>query len=551
MADPLAEARSAFQRGAWRQASEAFFAAQESEPLALDDVERLTASVHLLGHPERGREIMAAAYHRFEGSDPAAAARCAFWIGHDLLFRGSEGEANAWFGRARQQLTAAPAECPEHGLIEAADGIRTMFSGDPAAAEAMLSHAVDLGRRCQDPALIAIGCHGRGRALIAQGRLEEGMAVLDEVMVFAGEGHVPPVLLGDVYCGVLEACHQVFDVRRAREWTAAFTRWCETQPDLVPYRGPCMVYRVELLRLAGAWQDAFQEARKACDWLVDPLSIEGPGDAFYQLAELHRLRGEWPEAESAYREASRHGRPPEPGIALLWLERGHLSAAVAATARALQEAAGDQCRRAELLGSHIEILLAAGDVARAREAVKELDELAGIFRAASLRATGDGLRGRLLIAEGSPSESLPWLRKAWTGWQRLDAPFEAARIRVQIGLACRALGDGDSAEMEFDAARWVFEELGASPELARLDSLALPLGSAPVPGGLTPREVQVLGLIAAGKTNREIALALVISEHTVARHVQNMLAKLAFPSRTRLAAYAIEQGFAAPAATQN
>jgi DNA-binding CsgD family transcriptional regulator len=550
MTDSLAAGREAFARRSWHEAMEHFRLAEADGPLPSDDAEKLATSLHLMGREAEGREVLVAGYYReVEGGRARNAARLAFWVGHGLMFAGDDIQSSAWFGRARELLDDV--DCAESGMVMIGDAIRLLFSGDPAGAERTFSTALDIGRRCQDAGLVAMGSHGRGRSLIALGRIEEGMAQLDEVMMTATEGRVPPIVVGDLYCGVLEACHDVFDYRRAREWTSALMRWCESQPDLVPYRGPCLVHRVELLRFGGEWQDALTEARKACEWLSAPLSPEGPGDAYYQIGELHRLRGEFAEAEEAYREASRHGKRPDPGLALFWLGRGQIAAARTAVSRALEEAADDRVRRAELLGAYVEVLLAAGDHAAARLAARELAELAGVFGAAALSAAADSALGRVLIAEGSPAESLSLLRKAWTAWQRLDAPFESARVRVQIGIAYRALGDVDSAAMEFDAARWVFQELGAAPDLAKLDAMAPPLGAAPLPGGLTTREADVLRLIAAGRTNREIAAALFISEHTVARHVQNMLAKLGFASRTRLAAFAIEQGLGGQQHSQN
>jgi DNA-binding CsgD family transcriptional regulator len=457
------------------------------------------------------------------------------------MFTGDESQSNAWFARARTVLEEYGHDGPERGYPLVIDGIRQMFAGDPAAAVTLLSEAQAIGKRFNDATLGAMAGHGLGRALVALGRTAEGMAALDEVMVAVVGGEVSPVAAGDLYCGVIEACHEVFDIRRAGEWTSALTRWCESQPDLVPYRGPCLVHRVELLRLQGDWQHAFEEARRACEWLSAPVSPEGPGDAHYQIAELHRLRGEFAQAEEAYRQASRAGRQPEPGLALLWLARGQGEAARTAVHRALEEAGDNRSRRAELLGAYVEILLALGDTAAAGGAASELAGIASAFEALLLTASSDRATGRILIAEGSPASALAPLRRAWTAWQRLEAPYEAARERVQIGIAYQELGDHESAAMEFDAARWVFQELGATPELARLDALDPAISAAESSSGLTAREIEVLRLIAAGRTNKEIASMLVISEHTVARHVQNMLAKLSFSSRTRLATFAIEQ----------
>jgi ATP/maltotriose-dependent transcriptional regulator MalT len=358
---------------------------------------------------------------------------------------------------------------------------------------------------------------------------------------------VSPLLVGNLYCGLLEACQEVFDVHRAREWTSVFSRWCEGQPDLVPYRGPCLVHRVEVMRLRGDWEDALEEARRACDWLSLPNSPEGPADALYQLAELHRLRGDLDGAEAAYREASRLGRRPDPGLALLWLARGEVNAAAAAVRRTLDEAGTDPGNRCSLLAAYVEVLLALGDYAAAEKARAELAEIAAALDALPLRALVDQMTGAVLIATGEPRPALAALHRSYDSWKQLAAPYEAARVRVLIAAACRALGDDESAAIEVEAARLVFERLGAAPDLARLAERA----PAKTAEGLTPREIEVLRLLAAGETNRGIAACLVISEHTVARHVQNMFEKLDLPSRTALAAFAVERGLAHPRPPQN
>jgi DNA-binding CsgD family transcriptional regulator len=328
------------------------------------------------------------------------------------------------------------------------------------------------------------------------------------------------------------------------------TRWCEGRTELMPYRGVCLVRRVELMRFQGDWEAALEEARRACDWLSHPASLEGPGSALYQIGELNRLRGDFAAADEAYRHASRLGKSPEPGLALLWLANGQMDVAATAVGRALDEVGDNGARRADLLRACVEIRLAMDDVVGARAAAAELTALAATLDVLPMRALADQAQGSVLIAHGDALAALPFLRRSWTAWQQLDAPYEAATTRVLIGSACRALGDEESAAMELDAARWVFERLGAKPDLARLEGLS-PSTTSDNAGGLTPREIEVLALVAAGETNKGIAAALIISEHTVARHVQNMLRKLGFGSRASLAAFAVEKGLAFRSPGQN
>jgi ATP/maltotriose-dependent transcriptional regulator MalT len=262
--------------------------------------------------------------------------------------------------------------------------------------------------------------------------------------------------------------------------------------------------------------------------------------AFYQLAELHRLRGEVAKAVQAFRQASRFGRRPQPGLAQLRLAQGQVDAAMAAISTALDEAP-NRLARSKLLAAYVDIALAATDVPSARAAADELAEIAAELETPLVRAVAAHATGAVLIAEGHPRAALAELRNAWAAWQELGAPYETGRVRVLVGLAYRALQDEDTAAMELDAARQLFAQLGAVPELTRLDGYT---GKRPVaePSGLSPREVEVLRLVAAGKTNHAIATELFLSDKTVERHVSNMLTKLGVSSRTAAAAYAFERG---------
>jgi DNA-binding NarL/FixJ family response regulator len=367
------------------------------------------------------------------------------------------------------------------------------------------------------------------------------VALLDEIMVTLLVQQLSPVMVGIAYCHVIDMCQGMFELGRAREWTAALTRWCDSQPGLVPYRGNCLVHRCEIFQLQGAWGEALDAAERACEWLAGPAQWDSLGSAYYQLGEIQRLRGEFAPAEDAYRQASRAGRDPEPGMSLLQLAQGRVRVAAAAIRRALDEAE-DALDRARVLPAHVEIMIAAEHVEAAREGASELGTISDELHAPLyLHALTAQATGAVLLAEGDARGALQQLRKAHAAWRDLDAPYQVARAREMTGLACQALQDDASAQLELDAARLVFEELGAAPDLARVGALARTRKGA---GGLTARELEVLQLIASGKSNRAIARHLVISEKTVARHISNILTKLGLSSRTEAAAFAYTHGLA-------
>lgn len=531
MLSSVVAGRDAFRRRAWREAYDLLAEADAEDGLAIEDLERRAIAAHLLGADEYANLWARAHAECVRAGDVARAARCAFWLAYGLLDHGEVARGNGWLGRAAKLIDGL--DCVEQGYLLVPQGI-ACFAEDPAAALERFAAATGIGERFGDAGLSALGRMSQGQALIALDRWAEAIPVLDAAMVAVSTDDIPPVVAGNVFCGAIDACRGVFDVVRTREWTIALTRWCDAQPDLVPFRGECLVHRAEAMQLRGEWPDAADEADRACDLLT---GRRGHGEALYRAGELRRLRGHFAEAEQAYRAASQAGREPLPGLALLRLAQGETGAATGAIRRILAEASG-AAARATILAPYVEIMLASGETGAASTGAQELNAIAAEMGTPYLRAMAAGAEGAVLLSSGEPRAALAPLRRAWTTWRSLEVPYEAARVRVLIGLACRALDDQDGAEMELDAARLGFQNLGAATDQARVDALLAPRRSAS--SGLTSRELEVVALVAKGRTNREIAAALVISEHTVARHVQNIFAKLGLTSRTAVGSYAYE-----------
>lgn len=535
----LRQARDSFDRSAWGEAYEGLAAADGRGPLASEDLERLAIAAQLLGRPDESASAGARAHlEAIREGDVERGVRCAIWLGMALMQRGEMAQAGGWLARAARLIEETGYDGVERGSLLVPQALQSLMAGEPAAALAIFEQVAVIAERYGDRDLLTLGRLGRGQSLIAMSDAARGVPLLDEAMTAVIAGDVSPIVAGIVYCAVIEACQSLFDVRRAQEWTTALSRWCEGQPDLVPFRGNCLVYRAELMRFHGAWQDAADEAQRAREWLSRPPPEPAVGEALYQLAELDRLRGAFASAEATYREASSWERRPEPGLALLRLAQGDVDAAAASIRRALAEAT-DDLARARLLEPQVEIALAAGDIAAARVAADGLASLAEAFGAPLLRAMADRSDGAVRLAEGDVDGALGVLRRAWDAWRDLDAPYEAARVRLLVGRACRELGDLHGAALEFEAAREVFERLRAAPDLARLERESAAFATRR-PAGLSPREVEILRLIAAGNTNRAIAAAVGISERTVDRHVSNIFTKLDVSTRAAATAFAYE-----------
>ncbi|WP_314195135.1 LuxR C-terminal-related transcriptional regulator [uncultured Arthrobacter sp.] len=558
----LAQGREAYAARRWPDAVGQYTAADQDAELPAGDLEQLATSVILTGRASEGVDILARAHLKYlaDGDYPAA-GRCAFWTGMNLMLLNEPARSAGWFARAHRIAEDMPEPCPFEGLLSVPAGLKDLYQGDGAAAAEAFTQAADLGRERGDADTAALGTLGLGQAKILLGQLDDGLALLDEAMVAVTVGEISPVPAGIIYCAVIETCHLAFDLHRAHEWTRALDRWCDAQQNLVFFSGQCQMHRAELYRLHGAWAEALDAAKTAQD-----LAFQGDRMAtyggFYQEAEVHRLRGDFDAAEAAYLKAQETGFPPQPGLALLRLAQGRPDQARTLLRQAL-DGAGPDYRRL-MLAADVEIELAAGDAQAARSAMEELASLRASIDMPMLHALTEQSEAAVLFHEGDPRAALVLLRRAWSRWLGLDAPFEAARCRALIARLCAALGDEESARLEREAARAVFSELGAAPALSALEQ-SLPeqsvpgmpaartapapaagydAGHSPDAGSLTARETEVIRLLADGLSNRDIAAELFISEKTVARHLSNIFTKLGLTSRSAATAFAYRHGLA-------
>jgi ATP/maltotriose-dependent transcriptional regulator MalT len=440
--------------------------------------------------------------------------------------------------RAQRHLREQP-ECAEHAFLAMVEANVARFTGDPERSIALAKKAIQIGQRFSDRDMVAVAIHIVGLSHIASGKVAEGVALLDEAMTSVLAGGLSAFFTGVIYCSVIEACLHLGDVGRAGEWSDAARAWCETVPAESPFPGQCRINRAEVAILRGAWPEAEAEASRASEELMrfDPVAS---GAAWYQAGEARRRAGNLPGAEEAFVRAQELGFEPQPGSALLRLAQGKVDAARSALRVAIAAEPGNPLRRAKLLSASVDVALDAGELDEAAVAVEELGAISRAFPTTMLAATVDTVRGSLLLARSDAAAALERLRRACTSWQDLRLPYEVARARMLCGQAARAAGDEDGGRAELRAALAAFERLGATNDAAKATMLLE--GRGDLPGGLTEREAEVLRLVAAGKSNRQIAAELVISEHTVARHIQNIFTKLNLSSRSAATAFAFGHG---------
>jgi DNA-binding CsgD family transcriptional regulator len=524
----------------WAETYEALSTRDASE-LSPRDLERLADAAWWLSRME---ESIAARQRAYTGSASAGDAEHALGMAArlsiDHFTRGDPAIGAGWLMKAQRHAEEVP-EGAGHGFLLIVEATVARHMGDLSRSRELVDRAVELARRFGEPDMMAMAIHTKGILLILAGDVAAGVALLDEAMTSVVAGQLSPFFTGIVYCNVIGTCLEIADVRRADQWSEAARVWCETLPPESPFPGMCRINRAEVARLRGAWPEAEAEATRASEELMgfDPM---GAAQAIYETGEIRRRIGNLAGAEECFARAREIGFDPQPGLALLRSAQGNTDAALKALQVAVTAVGESRLQRARLLAASVDVAIAVPDLEAATEAVVQLSALAAGSDAPILEATAVTAAGAVALARGETLAAVDGVRRACAMWRDLRLPYEAARARMLLGLALRASGDEDDARLELRSAASAFEQLGATPE-ARIAGDLLP-GTAPLPGGLTPREAEVLRLVASGRSNRDIAAALVISEHTVARHLQNMFTKLDVSSRSAATAFAFEHGLA-------
>lgn len=531
-------ARAAFERRDWVAAYDGLV---NADVLLGDDFAILAEAAYLLGRRNDCIQALQRAHSTYiESGDTNAAVRSAFWLAMVLNTSGEPVVGGGWVARAQRLLDEAGEDTVERGYVAVHLMYQHLAAGELGPALEHAQVVLDYGRRFNEPNLVAMGLCAKGRMLLYSGDVPAGLALLDESMIGMAAGEVSPIFAGSVWCALIEACQELADFQRVAQWARALTTWCDAQPGLLPFTGQCALHRGQVKRARGAYADALDEFDLAEQRYRELSDLSPIGLASYERGEVFRARGDFGEAERAFDRAAEFGYDPQPGLALLWLQRGRTGSAVGAIRRLVAEPR-DPVHRAQLLPAAVHVLVEAGDVAEARGLADELSTIAQRFGCPSSVALAALGSGEVALAEGDASGAVAELRRAIQTWSALDMPYDAACARVLIGRALLAAGDGDSAARELATARRTLVELGATPALTEVDRLLAPTRN---PAGLTDREVEVLRLAASGRSNAQIAAELVLSEKTVARHLSNIFTKIDVSSRTAAAAFAFEHDLA-------
>lgn len=533
----LAKARQAAEAQDWATVFEQFSELDDPTSLRAEDLEVLAQAAWWQGRIDVAIDAHERAYRGFFKSGKIdAAVMNSLYLFYDYMNQGDFAVGMAWQARAARLAKKVPGS-PAEGFVGIVACGAAYGEGDFESCLRTAKHVMELGEKHQDPTLMAWGLHWEGLCLIKRGQLDEGWTRLDEAMLEVSMKQMHPIWAGFLYCNTIQICEELGDPRRGWQWVETTERWLSSNPPGPIFPGICRMFKVRLLQERGVWDDAEAEASRLSEELPT-RHVRTAARGHYEVGEIKRLRGDLAGAEELFAKAHQMGFDPQPGLALLRHAQGKLDAAAELIERAL-DAAPDRLNRAKFLPAVVEISLARKDEARAFEAVEELAATATAYRSPGLNAAARTARGALFMFRTETEDALAELREAVRRWSELDCPYEEGFARVRAAEALRALGNEDGARMELEAARELFARLGSVAEVQRTERL---LGQSGHPGGLSDREVEVLELVAAGRTNKEIAGELFISEHTVARHLSNIFLKLGITSRAAATAYALKRG---------
>jgi ATP/maltotriose-dependent transcriptional regulator MalT len=535
----LGPARAALARQSWQEALDHARGVRCEDPAS--EADRLDVEAEAawwLGRLEECIDARETAYRAYdEVGDGRRAGQTAVWLWEHHTMSARSSVASGWLRRARRALEGDP-DCVEYGNLLLREAETAHGAGELDRALDLVTVALQLGRRLRSPDLEAEALQARGRILIEQGLIDDGMGHLDEAMLFAVEGRLRPYSTGKVYCSLISACEEVGDFDRAGEWTEATMRWAQRHPFAI-FPGICRVHRALVLKRRGALSQAEEEAARGCEELRQS-HVANSAFSWAEVGDIRRRLGELDRAEEAFARAREISGAPCGGLALLRLAQGRVGEAMSM----IKECVAGQSNplgRAGLLPLLVHVAVASGDLDVGRRALAELEGTVATFGTATLRATLLSTRGRLEFAEGDAAAH-ETLRQAVDAWRKLEVPYEEATARTLLGQALRAAGREPEAAAAFQAAARLFEQIGA-----RLDARVVFHARKPdLPAGLTLREIEVLRLVAGGLTNNEIAAELFLSGKTVSRHLSNIFAKIGVSSRAGATAFAFEHRLVGP-----
>jgi DNA-binding NarL/FixJ family response regulator len=553
--DECATGDALLSRGAWSDARAAFEGVLR-ERESPDALEGLALASWWLDDAEVVFDARERAYRLYtERGDRRSAARVAVWLAWDAwAFRGEHAVSNGWLQRAHSLLSGLP-ECAEQAWLEVREAsLCLMEDGDPDRAHTLATEGIRIARIANNIDLEMLGVSVQGLALVASGAVAEGMRRLDEVNAAIVAGELKDlVVIGLSCCYLIAACERVRDYDRAVQWCARLKVFCEKW-GLRPLFAVCRTQYASICMWQGTWLEAEQELIAAGDELAASRPAMTP-DAIVRLAELRRRQGRLTEAASLFEQAGAHGLALL-GRAELAFTRGDMRAAAEHVDRYLRRVpTQNRTDRAAGLELLVRAQAAAGDLEAARTALAELTGITAVVGTLPLKAAVSLASGWVAMASGDPDAARRHFEDAVDGFVQSNAPYEVARARIDLAQALAAESRTDEAALEARRAIEVLTELNAGLEISRahllLESLSDPvrIGGAGergrTDGGLTSRELEVLRLVAEGLTNQAIAEKLFVSDHTVHRHLANILNKLSVSSRAAAVAQAARRGLLA------